>query len=196
MPSDAFEHGRPVSCLRSYYLRGNAEHLIASACQYKVNFAYDLGEDGITNASTSSIPTYWQMEFPVTMLETLHPPNFDLRIAARKSTDATSATITYALGPASGPQEVTGGQNTEQWFHGFDTTTSTTDTWLFDLLLEWPDVPDYRYLNARKSYAVTENGAQRTAEVIQARLEITIRSTGGGATGFGYVSAIQLRESP
>ena len=192
MGNGVFDADEPVSTLRSWVVRSNAQHLIDVAGQYCVNWAADISSEGLHHDEgiSGGTPAYVSWEFPVRMQEEGRPPNFDLLISAQLEA-AGSAFVLAAIGPADAPRERMGGENDQQWFRVVEEYTSTSVDWAIDEQLEWA-TDDRRYLSAIRSHPVTENGSTSLARVVWARLEVLL--LGVDAELESHVWSVMLRE--
>jgi hypothetical protein len=192
MPTGAFGADEPVSALRSYIVRDNAQHLIDVSGQYRVSWCADLGSDGLLHDSGlfPLTPSYCFWTFPVTVSEINRPHHFDIRVAVKLDA-AGSATVLAALGPENAPHEVMAGENPRQWFRTIATHTSTSVGWAIDEQWEF-DTIDLSYWSAKKTVGITENGATQNSEIVLARLEVLLLGTTSELES--YVLGVQLRE--
>ncbi len=192
LPTASFDADQPVSALRSYLVRNNIQHLIDVSGQYRVSWCADLGQEGLRHDSglDPATPKYMSWEFPVTMQQSDHPPNFDIRVAV-KLESAGSSSVLAAIGPASAPREPKGGENAQQWFRTVEATAATTAVWAIDTQWEWT-APSLSYLAGLQRFSVTESSLSQPVDVVLARLEVAIIGT--TAELESGVLGVQLRE--
>lgn len=198
LPTTAFDADEPVSTLRSWYVRNNAQHLIDVAPQYLVNWAADTSSgaaDGISFIATADSPTYVAWEFPIIMIREDTLPWFDIRVAGHHdggTGTGKSIDVTAALAPIGSAPEYTGAANDAQFFRTTDSADSGTATWIIDN--QWAQsAPDRSYLESIRTFSVTENSVQLPVKVVMARLEVTVSGTDLAASDVAYLEGVQLR---
>jgi len=190
MPTAAFNADEPLSTLRSWHLMNNAQHLIDSSPQYRVNWGIATDASGIEyTTDDGTTPVYAAWEFPITMVRRENMPNFDIRVASICGSGVTDALITAALAPITSRPERTGAANDQQIFRYTSTATATAIGWTIDTQYEWSG-PNNSYLDSRRGFAVTESSLKEPVQIVMARLEITVLGNGGTVR----VCSVQLRE--
>lgn len=113
-PEECYDDGEPVSTLRAFVMRNNAQFLLEQQCQHRINFVQPNGNPETplgqytfvvdnTAASALFLTRYWNQPFHHTWLQPDRPVSLDILVNALSGDTDGSLSIEAKIVPASTP---------------------------------------------------------------------------------------------
>lgn len=195
--TNLFNADAPLSVHRAYWLRSNIQQLVDQSGQYRVNWVTDTrDEEGASGPNIASASGEYSLccVFPITVIEQRHPMNLDIRVAARISGSATSASVSANLYAYTGVANNSVGQSL---WAGSGASSSTTASWVIDETFEWSDY-DLRALQGTKRYISRDADASSipgTGLLHMMQLNLVLTGAFSGS-GLAHICGVQVREYP